>query len=192
MSNVAIIPARGGSQRIPRKNIRMFHGKPIIAYSIEAARAANVFSSIIVSTDDDEIRDIAAHYGATVFRRENDNGNRGTLSVTGEAARYHGVQDGDLVCCIYATAPMLMPAKLVSGMNVLQTAPYACHCIAIGTAPLRDAAQFYWSVGNIAKEESDYWVRTTVGESVPENTICDINTDDDWAKAERMYEALHR
>ncbi len=65
MKTLAIITARGGSKRIPRKNIRPFNGKPIIAYSIEAATASGVFDTVMVSTDDDEIADIAVRYGAS-------------------------------------------------------------------------------------------------------------------------------
>jgi len=74
MTNIAIIPARGGSKRIPRKNIKEFCGKPIIAYSIEAAIKSDIFDEIMVSTDDDEIAEISKNYGAKVpFREENIN-----------------------------------------------------------------------------------------------------------------------
>lgn len=66
MSRLAIIPARGGSKRIPRKNIKLFLGKPIISYSIESALKSNLFDEIMVSTDDDEIKEIALKYGAKV------------------------------------------------------------------------------------------------------------------------------
>ena len=64
--NVAIIPARGGSKRIPRKNIKLFHGKPMIAYAIQTAHASNLFDKLIVSTDDQEIADIARSYDAEI------------------------------------------------------------------------------------------------------------------------------
>lgn len=118
--NIAIIPARGGSKRIPRKNIKEFHGKPLIAYSIEAAKASQCFDRIIVSTDDIEIAEIAKQYGAQVpFIRpaEISDDFSTTMDVMQHAIKYCTEQgyEPNLVCCIYATAPFLLPEYLQQG-----------------------------------------------------------------------------
>jgi pseudaminic acid cytidylyltransferase len=115
--NIAIIPARGGSKRIPRKNIKEFHGKPLIAYSIEAAKASKCFDRIIVSTDDIEIAEVAKKYGAEVpFIRpaEISDDFATTMDVMQHAITYCTEQGYklNLVCCIYATAPFLLPEYL--------------------------------------------------------------------------------
>jgi N-acylneuraminate cytidylyltransferase len=118
--NIAIIPARGGSKRIPRKNIKEFHGKPMIAYSIEAALASNCFDKVIVSTDDTEIADIAMKYGAEVpFMRPANIADdyATTLDVIKHAVEYTELQEWCVknVCCIYATAPFLIPEFIQRG-----------------------------------------------------------------------------
>ncbi|WLB57012.1 pseudaminic acid cytidylyltransferase [Bradyrhizobium sp. 521_C7_N1_3] len=109
---IAVIPARGGSKRIPRKNIRPFCGKPIIAYSIEAARASGLFDEIIVSTDDAEIAEVARQFGATapfVRPKEISDDHTGTAAVVKHAATWFIERGDDIthVCCIYATAPLI-------------------------------------------------------------------------------------
>ncbi len=125
MSIVAIIPARGGSKRIPRKNIREFGGKPMIAWSIEAARKASVFDAIVVSTDDDEIAAVAEQHGATApFRRPLNlaNDHAPTLPVIAHALRWWEEHRSpvEFACCIYATAPFLQPRHLIEGLQVLR------------------------------------------------------------------------
>jgi len=110
--NIAIIPARGGSKRIPRKNIKEFHGKPMIAYSIEAALESQCFDKVIVSTDDAEIADIAIKYGAEVpFIRPTNIADdyATTLDVIKHAVEFTELQKWGVknVCCIYATAPFI-------------------------------------------------------------------------------------
>lgn len=123
--NIAIIPARGGSKRIPRKNIKEFHGKPLIAYSIEAAKQSGCFGKIIVSTDDLEIAEIAKKYGAEVpFIRPKDISDdyATTLDVINHAVKFC-INKGmyfKYVCCIYATAPFLLPEYLITGLANLQ------------------------------------------------------------------------
>jgi len=116
--NVCVIPARGGSKRIPRKNIKEFNGKPIIAYSIEAALKSNCFSQVIVSTDDDEISEVAMKYGAKVpFVRPDELSNDyvGTIPVIRHAIEW--IEDNnntvENVCCLYATAPFVQ-SKIIS------------------------------------------------------------------------------
>ncbi|MDI7776130.1 pseudaminic acid cytidylyltransferase [Asticcacaulis sp. EMRT-3] len=125
MKKVAVIPARGGSKRIPRKNIKLFHGQPMISYAIRAAQASGLFERIIVSTDDDEIAAVAREHGAeTPFMRpaELANDHAGTGPVIVHALQWLAEQGeaADACCCIYATAPFLDPDKLKEGWNALQ------------------------------------------------------------------------
>mgnify|MGYP000138533019 CR=1 FL=1 len=122
--NIAIIPARGGSKRIPRKNIKEFHGKPMIAYSIEAALESNCFDKVIVSTDDSEIAEIAIKYGAEVPFIRPDNiadDYATTLDVIKHAIEFTEQQGWGVknVCCIYATAPFLTPEFIKKGLQEL-------------------------------------------------------------------------
>lgn len=126
--SVAIIPARGGSQRIPGKNIRPFNGLPMIAWSIRAARDSGCFDSIIVSTDSDDIARVAESYGAEVpFRRpaELSDAHTGTGPVVVHGIRWllDQGQSPSWVCCIYATAPFLTGAELKIGLEALRGAP---------------------------------------------------------------------
>lgn len=136
MSAIAIITARGGSKRIPRKNIKDFCGKPIIAYSIEAALNSNIFDEVMVSTDDVEIADIARKYGAVVpfMRSEATSNDFATtadvlLEVLGEYKKRG--KEYDYHCCIYPTAPFVTSEKLKEAMNLIMSndadcvAPYA-------------------------------------------------------------------
>ena len=117
MKAVAIITARGGSRRIPRKNIREFCGKPIIAYSIEAALGAGVFDTVMVSTDDEEIAGVARQWGAQVpfLRSPETSGDYATTNdVLLEVLEEYGKrgEQFDLACCIYPTAPFVTAQKL--------------------------------------------------------------------------------
>lgn len=121
---VAIIPARGGSKRIPRKNIKEFHGKPMIAYSIEAAIASGCFDKVIVSTDDEEIAAISVALGAEVpFLRpaEVSDDYATTSDVMAHAIHWFQSVDWDVeaVCCLYATAPFVLPEDLQQGYALL-------------------------------------------------------------------------
>lgn len=125
MKNLAIIPARGGSKRIPRKNIKDFLGKPIIAYSIEAALNSGLFEEVMVSTDDDEIAKIALKYGATVpFMRSKNNSDdyATTMDVINEVLNnykeIHG-KNFQYACCIYPTAPLIGIKHLQLGFSKL-------------------------------------------------------------------------
>ena len=123
--NIAIIPARGGSKRIPRKNIKEFHGKPIIAYSIEAALLSGCFDKVIVSTDDKEIAEVASKYGAEIpFIRPSEISDdyATTLDVIEHAVQWY-LNKGeapDNVCCIYATAPFVNADSLRSAFKTLK------------------------------------------------------------------------
>lgn len=124
MKAIAIITARGGSKRIPRKNIKSFLGKPILAYSIEAALQSGLFDEVMVSTEDAEIADIARQYGANVpfFRSEKTAGDYATtndvlLEVLEEYEKRG--QNFDLGCCIYPTAPFVTAHKITDAMQKL-------------------------------------------------------------------------
>ena len=122
---IAVIPARGGSKRIPRKNIRRFAGAPMISWSIEAARKSGCFDEIIVSTDDEEIAEIAKCYGATtpfVRPAELANDFAGTIPVIKHAVEWVSSNLGavDFACCLYATAPFVSPADLRCGLEMIQ------------------------------------------------------------------------
>jgi pseudaminic acid cytidylyltransferase len=127
---IAVIPARGGSKRIPRKNIKPFCGKPMIAWSIEAAQSSGLFERIIVSTDDAEIAEVAKQWGAEVpFIRpeELSNDHAGTIEVIAHATRW-ALDQGfnvEAVCCIYATAPFVHVADLKRGLAALQSGNWA-------------------------------------------------------------------
>ena len=123
--NAAIIPARGGSKRIPRKNIKSFCGKPIIAYSILAAKESGLFDKIIVSTDDHEIAEIAMEWGAEVpfFRpKQLSDDHTGTMDVINHAIEWLHANDAeyDYACCIYATAPLIRIEDLQQGYAQLK------------------------------------------------------------------------
>ena len=130
MKNLAIIPARGGSTRIPRKNIKDFLGKPIIAYSIEAALQSYLFEEVMVSTDDKEIAEIALEYGAKVpfFRSaETSDDYATTMEVVKEVISEYKSQfnrNFDFICCIYPTAPLIQIQHLKTGLDLLLSMNY--------------------------------------------------------------------
>ncbi len=124
--NICLIPARGGSKRIPKKNSKLFAGAPIITYPIRAARASGLFSRIIVSTDSEEIAAIAREAGAEVpfMRPENISGDHTTTAEV----LLHGLEwlraqgeNPEYLCCIYPTAPFLDPVYLKRGLELLKT-----------------------------------------------------------------------
>lgn len=122
---LAIIPARGGSKRIPRKNVRNFLGKPIIAYSIDSAIKSHIFDEIMVSTDDKKIVEIAKKYKANIpFLRsaKNSDDYATTAQVIAEVlGEYKKIgRSFDFVCCIYATAPFVTPSKLKEAYDLIQ------------------------------------------------------------------------
>ena len=124
MSSIAVITARGGSKRIPRKNIKEFCGKPIIAYSIEAALESGLFDEVMVSTDDEEIAEIAKEYGASVpfLRSENNSDDHATSAdVLSEVLFEYRSRDSefDILACIYPTAPFITAEELRNAAKLL-------------------------------------------------------------------------
>lgn len=193
MKAIAIIPMRGGSQRIPRKNIRPFFGKPIFQYSVDAARECGLFDDIVVSTEDEEIGHMVNDYGVDWIRRPDE------LSVdrvgTQEVARDALMQlrldehehDFSHACVIYATAPLMLPVDLARGLAALHESRKAFSY----SASEFDAGQFYWGhtwafIGRVPLY--DHSTRVIIDY----RRVCDINTEDDLKKAESMYTALYR
>jgi N-acylneuraminate cytidylyltransferase len=144
MGAVAIIPARGGSKRIPRKNIKEFCGQPIMAYSIQAALKSGIFDRVMVSTEDEEIKKLAEGYGAEVpFLRSGETAGdfATTNDVILEVLREYENRGEifDLACCIYPTAPFVTDQKLVEAMGqlVATDADTLIPCVAFSYPPQR-------------------------------------------------------
>lgn len=193
MTLVAIIPARGGSQRIPLKNIKPFHGKPIIEYSIKAAQDAGFFSRIYVSTDSPAISSVAYRAGADVLWRPDElaKDNVGTQAVVANALTSIltdrlTIDPPKYACCIYATAPLMRPIDLVKGYLHLREngAPYA---YTVGPN-WQDAGQWYW--GEVEAFLQGVSLDQGVFYRLPAERVCDINTPEDWARAEQLYANL--
>jgi pseudaminic acid cytidylyltransferase len=225
--NICIIPARGGSKRIPRKNIKPFCGKPIIAHAIDAALRSRLFDHIIVSTDDDEIVMLANTFGATTpFRRPQELADdyTPTIPVISHAVRACREMGWYVtrVCCIYPCVPFIRIEDLTAALALLETsgAPYSFPVVEF-TSPIQralkrdtagcmsplfpehqlsrsqdlepafhDAGQFYWGWANSwLTAESVH--SGAAGLTIPQWRVVDIDTPDDWTRAELMYHALH-
>ena len=181
----AIIPARGGSRRIPGKNKKLFHGKPIIAYSIMAAQDSGLFERVIVSTDDPEIYSIATAYGAEVHKRrpEDARDEVGTQAVAKSVLE--DIMDSlpEYACVIYPCAPMIDLECLRFGFDVLkETGTKYAYSVEFG----EDAGQWYF--GETAAFLSD--VSLDYASKIEVLNVIDINTPEDWEKAEKMYAKL--
>ena len=186
---IAIIPARGGSRRIPGKNKRVFHGHPIICYSIRKAHESKLFDRVMVSTDDPEIAAIAMAEGAIAAYRQavlcdNDVGTQAVISACAE------IMPSDFVCGIYPTSPLMRPDDIARGFRVLNENERLHYAMSVGTKPLRDAAQFYWGRTQAFLDRKPLLTANTAMIPISERNVCDINTFDDWQRAERMYEEL--
>lgn len=186
MKSIAIIPARGGSVRIPSKNIKMFHGQPIIAYSIRAAQDSGLFEDVVVSTDSMEIAAVAERYGATVFMRGPDDGTRGTQDVAKEVL--DAIDHNGMCCVIYATAPMLTGETLVNAHLEWRDITQAAYVVPVGEW-LRDPGQFYIGLSESFRDGTSLLDSGLF--AIDPRTAIDINTSEDWAEAERMYGELH-
>ena len=221
---LAVIPARGGSKRIPRKNIREFCGKPIIAWSIEAAFQSKCFDQVIVSTDDPEIADVARRFGAEVpFLRpaELADDYTGTAAVVRHAIEWFEENEVtyEEVCCIYATAPFIRAEDIRSGLEILHSGD-ADYAFTVTSFPFpiqravkitssgriemfypeyynarsqdleeafHDAGQFYWGKSSTWKEGTLMFSDKTVPIILPRYRVQDIDTLEDWDRAEMMF-----
>lgn len=224
---LAIIPARGGSKRIPRKNVKLFAGKPIIAYSIEAAKRCGLFDRIIVSTDDQEIGEMALSLGAEFpfIRPEELSGDySSTVAVIKHSVQWVNEHWGkvDHACCIYATAPFVQPQYLREGYEKL-VAGDKSFAFSVTSFPFpiqravkinaeggvemfqpehfytrsqdleeafHDAGQFYWGTAEAFMSEKIFFAPHSVPVVLPRYLVQDIDTHQDWRRAELMYEVL--
>ncbi|TYB87595.1 pseudaminic acid cytidylyltransferase [Oceaniovalibus sp. ACAM 378] len=221
---VCLIPARGGSKRIPRKNILKFAGRPMIAWSIAAAHEAGCFERIIVSTDDDEIAEIATAEGAEVpFRRpvalSDDHAT--TVDVIRHALDWleESAMVPDTLCCLYATAPFVRAQDIRAGADMLKDAQFAIPVTSFGFPIQRavrieqgrlamfdpqnyatrsqdleeayhDAGQFYWGRSEAWRGDINPFGAESAPILLPRWRVQDIDTPEDWVRAELMFQAL--
>jgi N-acylneuraminate cytidylyltransferase len=227
---IAVIPARGGSKRIPHKNIRPFHGRPMLAWPIAAATASGLFDRIVVSTDDPEIAEVARACGAeTPFLRPaelaDDHG--GVAPVVRHAIQELGASLGatiDFACLIYPTAPTLRPEFLREGFEVLAARPDKAYALSVTSFPApiqrglritadrtleamhpehrltrsqdlepayHDAAQFCWGRTQAWLSETPIFSEASLPVVLPRWLVQDVDTPEDWRRAELMFAALN-
>ena len=226
--NICIIPARGGSKRIPRKNIKIFFGKPIIYWSIRAAKEAKIFDEIIVSTDDQEIANISREFGASVpfFRPLDISGDFASLQLVMKHAinwlQNNGVCSKSL-CCLLATAPFVLADDLRDSYRMLVKYPNNKFIVSgckfpspIQRALLMDpktgfmkmydprnftkrsqdledsffdAGQFYWASTRTWLEKDNIFEESQLFR-LPEWRVVDIDTNEDWERAELMKKTI--
>ena len=224
---LAIIPARGGSKRIPRKNIKLFCAKPMIAWSIEAALQSGCFDQVIVSTDDEEIADVARRYGATVpFVRpaELSDDHTGTIPVIRHAIEWVNAQGQSVeqACCLYATAPFVSPDDIRRGLDtLLDTGSDYAFSVTSYAFPIQrairlnaegrvemfnpehfntrsqdleeafhDAGQFYWGKADAWLQGRMIFSPASVPVALPRHRVQDIDTPEDWVRAEWLFKAM--
>jgi pseudaminic acid cytidylyltransferase len=229
MKRLAIIPARGGSKRIPRKNVRLFRGYPMISYAIRAALRSELFDAVVVSTDDDEIADISVGLGALVpFRRPAalSDDYTGTMDVIRHALNWFSERNvsPDFACCIYATVPFLRESDLAAGLSLLETrdCSFAFSVTSFDFAIQRalridsrgrldaiwpeyaqtrsqdleptyhDAGQFYWGSAAAFLDGSVLFSPASLPVLLPRWLVHDIDTEEDWRRAELAHEVLGR
>lgn len=225
--NIAVIPARGGSKRIPRKNIKEFCGKPMIAWPIEAAKASGLFDHIIVSTDDTEIVGIAKAWGAEApFMRPAELADDyvGTAAVARHAVEWtmEYIGEVEFVCTIYATAPFIRPADIRDGLNLLlSSGSEQAFTVTTFPSPIQralritsngritmfhpenyqvrsqdlepayhDAGQFYWAKGVSVLNSPSEFPDDAVPIILPRYRVQDIDTPEDWQRAELIFKVL--
>jgi len=184
---ICIIPAKGNSSRCPRKNKRDFFGTPMLAYSIETARKSGLFVDTIVSTDDGETAKIATTYGARAMARQPGWDELGTQELAGEILKSMD-SPPQFAAVIYATAPLLDVSDLLFASTLWHRRNFM---LSVGTEPLRDAASFYFGLTKDFVNRAPLLSAFTQMYPLMENRVCDINTPDDLARAEKMYAKLH-
>lgn len=190
MSAICVIPARGGSQRIPRKNIKDFFGKPIIAYAIETANKSGLFDWVTVSTDDDEIAGVAKAYGASIHKRSelcahNDIGTQTVMREVLNAYEQVGLKFNH-ACCLYPCTPLLTRDDLRNAANMLIRDSEADYVVPVGKW-LEDPGQFYYGYAFAFQNGCPLISHRTRLLPIGEHRAIDINTPEDWAKAEEAY-----
>ena len=222
--NVAIIPARIGSKRIPNKNIKYFFGKPIIAYSINEAISSSVFDKVIVSTDSEDIAKISREYGAEVpFIRPDELSDSfsGISDVMKHAINWLNLHRFDIenACCVYATAPFIKKIDIISGLNKLITSDYD-YVLSVGEFESsvqravvnkdekglsmlfsmknfdirsQDFESVYFDAGQFCWGKKNAWINDKIFNNntgfieIPSDRTIDIDTKQDWDKAELLY-----
>tara|TARA_B110000503_G_C6954902_1_gene332566 strand:+ start:71 stop:754 length:684 start_codon:yes stop_codon:yes gene_type:complete len=220
---IAIIPARGGSKRILRKNIKIFNGKPVIAWAIIAAQKSKIFDIILVSTDDDEIKSVAEKYGAIVpFIRPANIADAHTPTVP---VISHAVKEIDRLyqyveyaCCIYPCNPFLLVSDLVKAFDMIKSTgvDFVYPIVEYPHSVFRsmrkstngnmdflypeyeltrtqdlektfhDAGQFYWGKAESWRELKKMHT-DGLGIEIPSYRVVDIDTEDDWKRAELLF-----
>ena len=226
---LCIIPARGGSKRIPRKNIKEFLGQPVIAYSIKAAIDSQCFDKVIVSTDDAEIAEVAKSFGASVpFMRPDELADdyASTIPVVKHAIEWFDDQgqSPSEVCCLYATAPFVRASTIRKAYEQMQStqADY-CFTATSFAFPIQraikitaenrvemlypehletrsqdleesyhDAGQFYWGKAEAFKQQKPLFSKSATPYILPRYLVQDIDTLEDWKKAELMYKTIKK
>jgi len=226
LNNVAIIPARGGSKRIPRKNLKPFDGVPMIARSIKTALDSGLFAQVVVSTDDEEIAELARACGAQVpFMRPAALADdfTGTAAVIAHALQALPEQEVDFACCIYATAPLLQTRFLRQGLALLEQHPDKSFAFSVCDFAFpvqraltlddrgaltalypefrqtrsqdlppayQDAGQFYWGRSSAWRRGEVLYSSQSLPVILPRYLVQDIDTPEDWKRAEYLYAAL--
>jgi len=224
LPGIVVIPARGGSQRVPGKNIRALHGIPALVRVINACRESGVAERIVVSTDSSEVADVARSAGAEVpFTRPVDlaDGHTPILPVMKHAIRELDLDPGVDVACVYATAVTVDPQNLLAGYRKLRTVADGSFVVSITTfdypiqraiqmdadgrialvdpsqantrsqdLPERwhDAGQFIWGTAATWLRANTVWDRA-IGSPIPHWRTVDIDTEDDWQRAELIIRA---
>lgn len=185
---VALIPARGGSRRVPRKNVKPFRGEPMLSYPLTTAKASGLFDLIIVSTDDAEIALLAYQHGATVVPRPYDDGSTGTQEL---AARVLDQLDlhGSVACVLYPCVPLLTPQDLKDGYARLLQPDAKCFVRAVGPDGA-DAGAFYWGWIRAFRDRRPLDAFHTADHVLPAERVCDVDTPADWARCEEMFDNL--
>ncbi|MFO7920158.1 MAG: pseudaminic acid cytidylyltransferase [Nioella sp.] len=221
MTRIAILPARGGSKRIPRKNVKPFLGIPMLHWPIAAARASGLFDRILVSTDDAGIADTARAAGAEALIRPAHlaDDRTGVVPVV-QHALAEAAPDADEACLVYATAPFLRPVDLARGHEALQGAGFA---LSVTSFPfpvqralrrtaegrvamfqpehaqtrsqdlpeaLHDAALFAWGTRAAWLSDRPLYGPDTAMVDIPRHLVQDVDTPEDWTRAEYMARAL--
>jgi len=227
--NICVIPARGGSKRIPRKNIKEFLGQPVIAYSIKAAIDSQCFDKVIVSTDDAEIAEVVKSFGASVpFMRPDElaDDDASTIPVVKHAIEWFDDQgqSPSEVCCLYATAPFVRASTIRKAYEQMQStqADY-CFTATSFAFPIQraikitaenrvemlypehletrsqdleesyhDAGQFYWGKAEAFKQQKPLFSKSATPYILPRYLVQDIDTLEDWKKAELMYKTIKK
>lgn len=228
MNSVAIIPARGGSKRIPRKNLKLFDGVPMIVRSIRTTIDSGLFSQVVVSTDDPAIAELARSAGAQVpFMRpaalaDDFTGTAAVIAHALQALREQG-QQFDYACCIYATAPLLQARFLKQGLQLLEQHPDRSFAFSVCDfgfpvqraltvddqgaltalypefretrsqdlpAAYQDAGQFYWGRSKAWLNGEVLYSPASLPVMLPRFLVQDIDTPEDWKRAEYLYAAL--